>query len=553
MSYLSVIPQEILLHIIDQLRGFKSLLLFACTSQYISSVTLPYMYALDVKLHKSTALLQSVQNDHQDVVQRLLRDYRADVNTADQWLQTPIFYAILMGNFKSLCKSSCEIDFNWQNCRGQTALMFSISKRAPSILQFLQSQGNKLDLELMDAKKRTALWYAVHFQQPEIVQKLLDLGSRVDHVDCGGKGPIHGAISARSIPMLRSLIKHNVPGDNPSPSQIPPLCAAVSIGFEEGVSILLHCGVNINERDRDGRTPLMLAIIAGNGSICVQLLKESEINIDATDTDQKTALHLAFSYYWPIIPFLLDRSNINTEDSGGSSPLWLAMKYGLKSIVHKIMESSQSQANLNVRAGDEKCTILHIAVRRCEHEFVSFLLRRKDLDPNICDTKGCTALYYAAYWDDVRMVDILLSRSDVSSNGLPPLWVATRRGNIGTVCRILFCPRIDINMGHLGRTPLLEALHQNNQDIARLLIRRKDVDINAVTDDEDTPLALASEIGSIDLIEMITHHSALEVSRLLKEKIMCQAERSGNHDVVRFLVHSQRLSPHRRPSSKKRR
>lgn len=64
----------------------------------------------------------------------------------------------------------------------------------------------------------------------------------------------------------------NAPDTGPGPQQgLPPLHAAVAAGNLEGVQSLLVQGANINARDRQGRTALMLAAM-GNSKELVMVL-----------------------------------------------------------------------------------------------------------------------------------------------------------------------------------------------------------------------------------------------------------------------------------------
>ena len=77
---------------------------------------------------------------------------------------------------------------------------------------------------------------------------------------------------------------------------------AVECGNGEVLEALLLAGADVDARDRDGRTPLILAARSDSGELVTQLLS-SKANMEAKDCEGRTALFFAMCHslgrkYW---------------------------------------------------------------------------------------------------------------------------------------------------------------------------------------------------------------------------------------------------------------
>jgi ankyrin repeat protein len=89
---------------------------------------------------------------------------------------------------------------------------------------------------------------------------------------------------------------------------------------------LLERGASPNARDRDGRPPLVSAIL-GNSVALVGLLLESKSDVHATDPHGWTPLHFAAEEVLPQMTSLLLAKNAdpNIRDDEGNTPLHRAV------------------------------------------------------------------------------------------------------------------------------------------------------------------------------------------------------------------------------------
>jgi ankyrin repeat protein len=100
------------------------------------------------------------------------------------------------------------------------------------------------------------------------------------------------------------------------------LFASVVSGVVSSVQKRLAEGTNINARDRNGRTPLHIAVRLEEKDVA-DLLISKGADINARDALGKTPLHLAvFDQNQEMIALLLGKcANMNVRDNDGLTPL----------------------------------------------------------------------------------------------------------------------------------------------------------------------------------------------------------------------------------------
>jgi len=101
-------------------------------------------------------------------------------------------------------------------------------------------------------------------------------------------------------------------------------------------------------------------------------------------------------------------------------------------------------------------------------------LIRQRVDPNVADAEGMTALHWAAHWNDLDTVKLLIAAGAKAKTanryGVTPLHEAATVGNAAMV-NALVKAGADINAAYgEGETPLMTAAHSGSIEVVKLLI-----------------------------------------------------------------------------------
>jgi ankyrin repeat protein len=104
------------------------------------------------------------------------------------------------------------------------------------------------------------------------------------------------------------------------------LLAAIAKNDKGDLARLLNEGVDLNAKDRDGRTALMHAVI-GDKNELIDLLIKNGADVNAQDNDGFSPLHFAAQdFRTKAAGFLLRAgAQVNLCDKYGNTPLWRAV------------------------------------------------------------------------------------------------------------------------------------------------------------------------------------------------------------------------------------
>jgi hypothetical protein len=114
-----------------------------------------------------------------------------------------------------------------------------------------------------------------------------------------GQTLLHHAIAAGKLEMGRLLVKHGAGVNIPDKNGNTPLHLAIGVTISDDcVTWLLGLQrkVNLEHRNKAGWTPLLYAVYAGNVS-ALRLLLDHHANVKAVTNEGFTSLHLAYSRY----------------------------------------------------------------------------------------------------------------------------------------------------------------------------------------------------------------------------------------------------------------
>lgn len=118
------------------------------------------------------------------------------------------------------------------------------------------------------------------------------------------------------------------------------LISAVYYSEYQKIQDFVSSGANVNEKDTNGDTPLIIAARNGNAPI-VKYLCDSGANVNLQNNDGWTALHYASYYGFEAVVQVLLRYNVSleTKNKEGYTALWYAMEKKNETLIELLKNS----------------------------------------------------------------------------------------------------------------------------------------------------------------------------------------------------------------------
>jgi ankyrin repeat protein len=165
------------------------------------------------------------------------------------------------------------------------------------------------------------------------------------------------------------------------------------------------------------------------------------------------------------------------------------------------------------------------------------ILLSSGVDPDLPDRYGRTPLYYAASFNQTKLVALLLAYHAHPNMPYPPLQVAAQRGNLH-IAEMLFAAGAQIDTKPAtGRTALHFAVIGDHLDVIRFLIE-KGAEVNVRDVEGTSPLDDAVWRGYLDATAILMAHGARlnEPEAKTGATPINEAAYRGNTPLVQYLL-----------------
>ena len=260
--------------------------------------------------------------------------------------------------------------------------------------------------------------------------------------------------------------------------------------------------VNIDDRDEEGNTPLIVAAAFGRVRM-IDLLIANGSDVTAENDEKCTALHLAAREgHADACAKLLDAgAKIDATDVGQWTPLiWACYKRRVESAETLLMRGAEA----NARGAHHASTLVWASGRGCK-EIVKLLIE-KGAKLEAADKYGTTSLIWASRNGHAAIVDMLLrAGSVVDANGMYswcPLTSATKGNFVEIVDMLLdYSPNLNA-IDKDGMTSLTIACKEGFDEIAFKLLAAG-AKPNVPDRAGDTSLIHASKAGNLSIVEAL--------------------------------------------------
>ncbi|VDI45560.1 Hypothetical predicted protein [Mytilus galloprovincialis] len=498
------------------------------------------------------------ENGNMDTV-KLLMKFHHDINTENAEKTTALSATCLNGHAdvaQLLLENNADI--NKTNKINQSAMHFACTNGNVELVQRLLSTGNNVDITIRDTFGKTALHVVCEKGHRDIVKTLMECGIDLNQKDKIGQTPLYLACKNGCYDTVRYIIDFNY--SNKTKTTIADelnnsyktkdewsvLHAACFNGHTKVVKLLIDAGLNVNDTENNGSTPLILACENGHNETVKSLLNlngkklESRVNTTTRNKYGWSCLHSAcFNGHTEVVKLLIDIGlRVNDTIYIGYTPLYLACQNGHYDTVKLLLDLNGQILNSCVDTATrykDGWTVLHtacakghtnivkllidMAVRNGHQETVKFLLNLKSQTLNSCVDKtikqedAWSALHKACNNGHIEIVKLLIDNgmnvNDTTHNGQTPLFLACQKGH---------CDIVKLLLGFIGQTlnscvdktiktkyglsVLHAACSEGHTEVVKLLIDNG-MNVNDRTSKGDTSLHLACQNGHNETVKYL--------------------------------------------------
>jgi ankyrin repeat protein len=482
-------------------------------------------------------------------IAKILLDHGADVNARDLRGNTPLHYAALKGDVE-LVRLLLErgADPFALNTVGEAPADLAAEKGHAQAAQLIKSwrrakeRGWVPERETAEAVSVASLeeelFEAVRRGDASRVEGLLEKGADPNCRGENGLTPLHIAAKLGRVEIIRRLVTKGADPNARGRNSATPLHLAAESGQEEAARFLVELGADVNARDESGRTPLHYAAMAGHSKMAMLLL-ERGADANAREWAQgDTPLHAAVAAgHVDVARLLLERgADPNARNADGFTPLHYAVSTGG---MEAIVLLASWGAGMYVRDARGR-TPLHLAVELNRAGVVTLLLE-KGANPNAADENGRTPLHYAAEKGHLRAAKILLENGAnpfiKDKYNKTPAEVARERGyrELAELVAERAQPAVRVDESGKG---LIEAVRSGDAEKVKELLERG-ADPNLRDCYGMNPLHWAALVGRADIARLLVMSGAdVNAANIGGFTPLHVAAEAGCLDVAALLIES---------------
>ena len=167
---------------------------------------------------------------------------------------------------------------------------------------------------------------AVRYGNTEVAKLLLSAGANVNATDNLGKTPIMLIMPKAKVHDLYTTLityKADLGQKDMYGDTILHIATMMKVDVQD-LTVLTNNGADVNARNKEGVTPLQIAVQNGDLKI-VKLLTANGANIHTKDTYGNSPLSMAFAGSTELFEAVVNTSNATSQDSDGNTPLHIAL------------------------------------------------------------------------------------------------------------------------------------------------------------------------------------------------------------------------------------
>ena len=327
------------------------------------------------KTYKSLAHLACSNKDKKMLL--LLIKYGCNLESKDNENMTPLYDAIYTNdvNFVDFLIKDLKANLYHREIQNRTPFYWACCSCSTEMIKYLMTYPN-IDINSLSSMGRSALSKACWNGNTEVVKLLCSDPSinTINTPDCNNRCPLHNAVWGEFGGREGKKVPNGLPSDSPE-------CA----------EILIEKGAQLNLKDSEGNTPLMIAA-STNGIRSMKVLMKYNIDLNEENNNHETALIQSIRYgnYESVLTFieyyknhLNDKSNVDLDkpDKIGITPIYYAVIYGkilcLKALIENVGDFGYNNQ-------DKIKELIKISIESKSKLCFRFLIRKlvKEYKPN---------------------------------------------------------------------------------------------------------------------------------------------------------------------------
>ncbi|XP_033736705.1 serine/threonine-protein phosphatase 6 regulatory ankyrin repeat subunit A-like isoform X2 [Pecten maximus] len=496
---------------------------------------------------------------------KMLVESGAPVDTMNDEKQTPLHLAAWEGDeamVKYLYQMKANPNLTDKFDRGPVHIA---AERGHTNVVDLLVDKCKASISARTKDGSTLMHIASQYGHPETALAFLRKGVPLHMPNKSGAICLHAAAMKGHTNVVRSLLTKGASVDSKTKDGYTPLHLAVEYCKPQVVQMLLGFGAQVELKGGQAQeTPLHIAARTKEGEKCGEMLLKSGANVNASQENGETAMHIAARYgqLKMVIALLEDGGNPTQQSKIGETPLHVAVRHCHLEVTKELLlyvtkHKSRIDAVMLVNQHNwEGETSVHyvaeltknMAHSEFEDTDITRLLLEYDGDTST-QTKLTheSPLHYSARSgnEDILMEIVKNIKTSVQSavntqskNGWSPLLVASEQGHLQIVKILLQNhARVDVFDEHHGKAALHLAAENGHHLVADVLLWHKAF-VNAKSKLGVTPLHLAAQNGFNRLVKLLleTHGATIDALSLAKRTPLHYAAQNGQMEVCSTLL-----------------
>lgn len=407
------------------------------------------------------------------------------------------------------------------------------------------------------------LSYALHLDaKTSLLQKFIN---EINLPNERGTTPLHEAVTLDEINIVKFLLLNhaNVRATNNKNEEV--IIDAIKHGADiEIISLLLEYGADINVKDADGYSPLMIAVNQRNVEL-IKFLLQHGANINELTKDGKNVLFYAYANHASeeIIQILLDSDiDVNLKDKNDNLMLIDAIKDNNIAFVNSLI-SKKADVNLTDISGRSALSYVLSELATTDEIRAKIIAAGKEFKENV-PTFNKTLWNILLDQDDLANLTVVFAAmSDINTpdiNGVNPLYTAlshqkasdialdfVKQADAKLLWTVVESKQLDLLKKVLEKHPPINEKNADGQTVLTYMIKNNygleyieavesvSPDVNLTNKDGKDALELAVQNNNVELAKNLIEHGA-DLNRVIDGKTYLMIFNEEQEDMSKLFI-----------------